>query len=72
MAFQGQLNEPVDQLRIGHTRSFPELRVHANGCEAGKRIYLIEVHMFRFAVQQKVYAGHPRAVKAGLKVDRLV
>src|SRR5579885_973307 len=37
---EGELNEPIDELRIRQAGVLPQLRIHAGGCESGDRVDL--------------------------------
>src|SRR5277367_1479443 len=57
-----QLYKPVDQLCIGQARSFPQLRIHADGCKTGNGIQLVDVHLAAAALEEKITTRHSAAV----------
>src|SRR5438552_14581506 len=69
VAFYGQLDQAVDQLRVGNARGLPHLRVHGDRGEAGDRVDLVHHDLLRFH-QEEVDPGHARAVDGPERHDR--
>src|ERR1700733_2147935 len=42
-----QLDQPVNQLRIGQPRRFPQLRIHADGGKTRNRVQFVHVDLAR-------------------------
>src|SRR5918999_605469 len=53
----GQLQQPVEQLRVRHPARLPQLRVHARGGEAGDRVELVDEHPV--LGHEEVHSRHP-------------
>src|SRR5688500_13489665 len=57
MALERQLDETVDQRRVAHPAGLPQLRIHADGGEAGQRVHFVQVEAAVVAAEQEVDAG---------------
>ena len=61
MPLQGELDEPVDELRVGDARVFEQLRVDARRGEAGDRVQLVQEHLALVA-DEEIDARHALAL----------
>ena len=64
MAFDGEVQEPVQEFRERHAAGFPQLRVHADLGEAGDGVDLVDQQVGLFLrrggrAKKKVDARHP-------------
>src|SRR5665213_1362109 len=66
MAFQSEIDEPIDQPGVGQAARSPQLWIHADRRKSRQRIDVIEVNFRRFAVltrsHQEVDAGQTGAI----------
>src|SRR5712691_4344845 len=60
-AFEGEVDEAGDQLRVGDAGGFPQPRVGAGRGETRDRVDLVHEHA-PLALDEEVHARHPRAV----------
>ena len=52
VALEGQLDQAVKQRRVSEPARFPHFGIHANGCETGYSIYLIQVNISLFFIHE--------------------
>src|SRR5215212_9946677 len=62
MAFEGQLNEAVEEIFVGETTGGPELRVDARWGKAGDGVDLVDQQPVGAAFEEEVDARHARRV----------
>src|SRR5579862_9756316 len=60
--FEGQLDEAIDELRIGQAGSFPQLGIHADGCETRNRVEFVDEDFSICAIQEEIAASHTGSV----------
>ncbi len=72
MTRQGQIDQLIQERSIGEARSLPQLRIHADGGEAGYRVDFVEVHLAGLTIHQKVHPCHARTVDRPVGPDRKV
>src|SRR5438067_1050476 len=70
MPLEGQLDEPVDQLRVRDPGRFPQLRIHRDRREPGDRVDLVQHDIV--ALEEEVHARHPRATDRAERLDRVL
>src|SRR5689334_19004859 len=63
VAFDREVDQPVDQLGVWDARSFPQLRVHADRREARHRIYLVHVELAGAALEEEVDTAEAGAIQ---------
>jgi len=71
VAFDGQLDQAVQQLRVGQATGFPELGVHADFGEAGHGIDLVDVDFACLFLKKEVYTREAAEVERGEGEDGL-
>lgn len=57
---QGELDEPVNQLGVRNSACFPHLGIHADLCETGDRVDLVDQNLTTH-LNEKVDSSHPFA-----------
>ena len=62
VALEGERDEPIDERGAWHARRRPQLRIHADGGEAGERVDLVHVERAGRAAQEEVDRAKPGAV----------
>src|SRR5919202_2941538 len=62
VAFEGELQEAVEELLVGYAAGGPQPRVDACGCKAGDGVYLVYEQPPGPALEQEVHPGHARGV----------
>src|SRR5258708_4148663 len=70
--FEGQGDELVDEFAEGNAAGFPELRVHADGSEAGDGVHFVEIDFAAFFLQEKIDAGHTAEFEGAKRLDGVV
>src|SRR5689334_5026056 len=70
VAFEGEFDEAIDQLRVVEAARRPHLRVHADRREAGQRVELVQVDDAAVAGEEEIDAREPRAVDRFVAFDR--
>ena len=63
VALDGQLDEPVDELRVGDAGRLPQLRVHRDRREPGHRVGLVAEEPAAALLEEEVDAGEPVAAQ---------
>ena len=66
---QGQLDETVNQLGVRNSACFPHLGIHADLCEAGDRVDLVDQNLTA-PFNEKVDSSHPIAAQRSISSDR--
>lgn len=65
----GEPDESIDEFGIRDAACFPEFRVHADFCEAGNGVYLVDVQL-PFLGEEKIHASHAFAGERSERADR--
>ena len=62
MPCERELNQAVEQSRVGQAAGLPQLGIHADGGEAGDGIDLVDENFSTGAIQQKIHPRHSFAL----------
>src|SRR5207249_10790236 len=71
VSFYSQLNQPVQQLRIGEAARLPKLGIHTDLGKAWQRIDLVDIDAPGLFLQKEIHASQTTEVKGHKRLHRL-